>query len=90
MSCVGARSACRRGEAGRYPWAEGIQLPAGVGATYQNTAPSMDPLRIYSDENVEVRATLVPHGPVFPAYGFRFDTEYGSVTFPATPVTRRT
>lgn len=58
-----------------------IALPAGVQATYQNTAPSMDPFLIYSDENVEVRATLVPHGPVFPAYGFRFDTEYGSVTF---------
>ncbi|SDC05527.1 Ribonuclease BN, tRNA processing enzyme [Raineyella antarctica] len=58
-----------------------IALPSGVNATYLNTAPSMDPFLIYQDENVTVHATLVPHGPVFPAYAFRFDTEYGSVTF---------
>lgn len=33
------------------------------------------------DDRVHVTATLVPHGPVFPSFAFRFDTEYGSVTF---------
>ncbi|GLB63139.1 hypothetical protein NCCP2495_10170 [Dietzia sp. NCCP-2495] len=28
-----------------------------------------------------VTATLVPHGPVYPSFAFRFDTDYGSVTF---------
>src|SRR5699024_8838005 len=58
-----------------------IGLPAGTRATYENTSPRMRPFRIYRDERVEVTATLVPHGPVFPAYAFRFETEYGSVTF---------
>lgn len=58
-----------------------IQLPAGVAADFRNTAPSMDPFLIYQDELVSVHATLVPHGPMFPSYGFRIDTEYGSVTF---------
>lgn len=58
-----------------------IALPAGVQATYLDTAPRMRPFTIFSDDKVTVTATLVPHGPVFPAYAFRFDTEYGSVTF---------
>lgn len=58
-----------------------IALPAGVHATYLDTAPRMRPFTIFSDDKVTVTATLVPHGPVFPAYAFRFDTEYGSVTF---------
>lgn len=58
-----------------------IALPASVHATYLDTAPRMRPLTIFSDDKVTVTATLVPHGSVFPAYAFRFDTEYGSVTF---------
>ena len=58
-----------------------IANPAGVHATYQDTSPRMRPFRIFKDDKVEVTATLVPHGPVFPAYAYRFDTEYGSVTF---------
>lgn len=58
-----------------------IGLPAGTGATYEDTAPRMRPFKIFADDKVEVYATLVPHGPVFPAYAYRFDTEYGSVTF---------
>ena len=58
-----------------------IALPAGTGATFEHTAPRMRPFRIFADDTVTVTATLVPHGPVFPAYAFRFDTEYGSVTF---------
>lgn len=58
-----------------------IALPAEVSADYVDTAPDMAPFRVFADDTVEVYATLVPHGPVFPAYAFRFDTEYGSVTF---------
>lgn len=58
-----------------------VALPAGVHATYLDTAPRMRPFTIFSDDKVTVTATLVPHGPVFPAYAFRSDTEYGSVTF---------
>lgn len=58
-----------------------IQLPGTVTADYLNTSPDMSPFEIYRDDKVTVTATLVPHGPVFPAYAFRFDTAYGSVTF---------
>lgn len=63
-----------------------IQLPAGVNAAPMDwqqgsTAPDMEPFEIFRDDNVVVKAILVPHGVVFPAYAFRFDTEYGSVTF---------
>ncbi len=57
-----------------------IRLP-GVGASYRDTAPVMRPFLVMQDEKVRVTAILVPHGPVFPAFAFRFDTEYGSVTF---------
>lgn len=57
-----------------------ISLP-DVGASYTNTAPVMQPFPIMSDDKVKVGAILVPHGPVFPAFAFRFDTAYGSVTF---------
>lgn len=56
-----------------------ITVP-NVGATYENTAPVMDPFVVMQDENVRVSAILVPHGPVFPSFAFRFDTKYGSVT----------
>ncbi|WP_191564487.1 MBL fold metallo-hydrolase [Janibacter melonis] len=58
-----------------------IQLPGTVTADYLNTSPDMSPFEISRDDKVTVTATLVPHGPVFPAYAFRFDTAYGSVTF---------
>ncbi|MFI5664015.1 hypothetical protein [Streptomyces sp. NPDC051684] len=57
-----------------------IQLP-DVGADFTNTAPMMRPFPVMSDDRVEVSAVLVPHGPVFPSFAYRFDTEYGSVTF---------
>ncbi len=58
-----------------------IQLPGSVKADYLDTSPDTSPFEIYRDDKVTVTATLVPHGPVFPAYAFRFDTAYGSVTF---------
>ena len=57
-----------------------IDVP-DVGANFQNTAPPMRPFQVMQDDRVRVTATLVPHGPVFPSFAFRFDTEHGSVTF---------
>ncbi|MFF4793331.1 MBL fold metallo-hydrolase [Streptomyces sp. NPDC001276] len=57
-----------------------IELPE-VGATYENTAPAMKPFVVMEDDRVKVSAILVPHGPVFPSFAFRFDTDHGSVTF---------
>lgn len=55
--------------------------PPKVGATYENTAPAMKPFVVMEDDRVKVSAILVPHGPVFPSFAFRFDTDHGSVTF---------
>ncbi|MEO8528782.1 MAG: MBL fold metallo-hydrolase [Pseudolysinimonas sp.] len=54
---------------------------AGTGATFENTSPVMDPIPVFEDPAVRVTAVLVPHGPVFPAFAYRFDTVHGSVTF---------
>lgn len=51
-----------------------------VGASFENTAPDMAPVVVMEDDRVRVSAILVPHGPVFPAFAFRFDTDHGSVT----------
>ncbi|MDQ8705560.1 MBL fold metallo-hydrolase [Streptomyces sp. LHD-70] len=45
------------------------------------TAPDMEPFTVTDDGSVKVTAVLVPHGPVFPSYAYRFDTPYGSVVF---------
>lgn len=69
-----------------------IGLPAGTRATgdvwnggkrnpYLAVAPPTAPWKIYEDDRVRVTATLAQHTPVFPAYAFRFDTDYGSVVF---------
>lgn len=42
-------------------------------------APTMSPFDVYEDDRVRVSAILVPHGATFPAFAFRFDSEYGSV-----------
>lgn len=41
--------------------------------------PVMEPFEIYKDELVRVTAILVDHRLCYPAFGFRFDTAYGSV-----------
>lgn len=46
-----------------------------------DTAPPMAPFPVYEDDRVAVSAVLVPHGPVFPSFAFRFDTDQGSVVF---------
>lgn len=53
---------------------------SATGATFENTSPDMDPIVVLEDDRVRVTAVLVPHGPVFPAFAYRFDTRHGSVT----------
>ncbi|MGI5455957.1 MBL fold metallo-hydrolase [Streptomyces sp. CA-249302] len=55
--------------------------PTAVGASATNTAPAMQPFTVMEDDNVKVTAILVPHGAVYPAYAYRFDTDHGSVVF---------
>lgn len=59
-----------------------IMLPPGLVLDPDiDPAPPMDPIVIFEDSNVRVSATLVKHPPVFPAFGYRFDTADGSVVF---------
>jgi ribonuclease BN (tRNA processing enzyme) len=41
----------------------------------------MAPFPVFEDDRVRVSAVLVPHGPVFPSFAYRFDTARGSVVF---------
>lgn len=59
-----------------------IQLPpsaARQSGPRRTMAPPMLPFPIYQDERVRILATLVDHPPVFPSYGFRFETRHGVV-----------
>ncbi|MEV4086339.1 MBL fold metallo-hydrolase, partial [Nonomuraea fuscirosea] len=59
-----------------------IELPDGLDVRPDtDPAPRMDPFVVFEDDRVRVRATLVHHPPAFPAFGYRFDTEDGSVVF---------
>jgi ribonuclease BN (tRNA processing enzyme) len=58
-----------------------IEIPAAAGASPANYSPPMEPFEVYRDENVRVTAVLVSHAPMFPAFGFRFDTKDGSIAF---------
>ncbi|TDO86204.1 MBL fold metallo-hydrolase [Enemella evansiae] len=58
-----------------------IAIPAEVGFDPNDAvAPPMEPLVVFSDEQVVVSATLVSHHPTAPAYAFRFDLAGVSVT----------
>jgi ribonuclease BN (tRNA processing enzyme) len=62
--------------------AHDIPLPPGIVAgANAEPAPDMDPIEVYEDENVEVRAILVRHPPTFPSFAYRFDTADGSIVF---------
>ncbi|MFI6350429.1 MBL fold metallo-hydrolase [Streptomyces sp. NPDC050560] len=61
--------------------ADAREIPTPADADFRHTAPDMRPFTVMEDERVRVSAVLVPHGPVFPAFAFRFDTDHGSVTF---------
>jgi ribonuclease BN (tRNA processing enzyme) len=59
-----------------------IPLPSEIVAEADlNPAPDMDPIDVYEDENVQVRAILVPHPPMFPSFAFRFETRDGTFVF---------
>ena len=58
-----------------------LQPPTSTGADFTNRAPDMEPFLVMDDGFVRVTAVLVPHGPVFPSYAYRFDSEEGSVVF---------
>jgi ribonuclease BN (tRNA processing enzyme) len=62
--------------------AHDIPLPAAIVAgANADPAPDMDPIEVYEDEKVQVRAVLVPHPPTFPAFAYRFDSADGSIVF---------
>lgn len=62
--------------------AHDIPLPAAIVAgANADPAPDMDPIEVYEDENVQVRAILVPHPPTFPSFAYRFDSADGSIVF---------
>jgi ribonuclease BN (tRNA processing enzyme) len=62
--------------------AHDIPLPSWIaaGAT-SNPSPDMEPIDVYEDENVRVRAILVLHPPTFPSFAYRFDSADGSIVF---------
>lgn len=60
----------------------GIDLPPGWETDATGVPPRLvdvAPLQVFEDDRVRVTATLVDHRPTAPAFGFRFDTEDGSV-----------
>src|ERR1700744_5766732 len=63
--------------------AHDIAIPSVAGFNSPNETPSqdMEPFKVFEDDRVRVSATLVDHFPVWPAFGFRFDTDQGSVVF---------
>jgi ribonuclease BN (tRNA processing enzyme) len=56
---------------------------AASAASPADSAPPMEPVEVFRDDErgVVVSAALVQHAPVFPAFGYRFDTPTGSVAF---------
>jgi ribonuclease BN (tRNA processing enzyme) len=80
----------RVADEGRIPVTESVsvhELDLGRGEIHgrdeASVAPDMAPVVVYpeDDHGVTVSAVLVQHAPVFPAFGFRFDTPHGSVVF---------
>jgi ribonuclease BN (tRNA processing enzyme) len=72
-----------RRPAGGLVEAHDIVLPPIDGFMSPNRTPhpAMEPFKVYEDDRVKVTATLVMHEPIFPAFGYRFDTDEGSVVF---------
>lgn len=58
-----------------------VMPPATSGASPADKAPTMAPFTVMENDDVKVSAILVPHGAVYPAYAYRFDTDHGSVVF---------
>ncbi len=62
--------------------ASDVVLPAWATADPNGAPhPRIDPVHVFEDDRVRVSATLVQHAPVFPALGYRFDTDDGSIVF---------
>lgn len=58
-----------------------IEVPAEVGYHPNDLpTPDMEPFVVFEDDLVTVSAILVEHPPIAPAFAFRFDSEFGSVT----------
>ena len=58
-----------------------IEIPTGIDYhPNDHPTPDMEPFVIFADDRVTVSAVLVEHPPIAPAFAFRFDSEYGSVT----------
>lgn len=65
-----------------HDWVKGndIQIPEESGADpVHNRHPAMEPFVVYEDDKVKVSAILVDHRLCYPAFGYRFDSEYGSI-----------
>lgn len=58
-----------------------VMPPASAGASLSTPAPAMAPFTVLENSDVKVSAICVPHGAVYPAYAYRFDTDHGSVVF---------
>lgn len=58
-----------------------IELPDVGASPTGELYPAMEPFTVFEDDRVKVSAILVKHPPVFPAFGFRFDMDEGSVVF---------
>jgi ribonuclease BN (tRNA processing enzyme) len=56
-----------------------IMLPNGVEHNFDGPPPRMAPFTVHEDDRVRVTATLVDHGQMVPSYGYRFDTDDGSI-----------
>ncbi len=57
-----------------------IDVPL-AGRTPSTPPARISPFLVHEDDRVRVTATLVDHGQMHPAFGFRFDTDDGSVVF---------
>lgn len=57
-----------------------IEIPAALDAAGPDrVAPEMEPIVVTENDDLRVSAILVAHGPVFPAFAYRFDTADGSI-----------
>nr|WP_237556163.1 MBL fold metallo-hydrolase [Streptomyces sp. SID5914] len=59
-----------------------VNPPPVAGASLANPAPdTMAPFTVLETTDLKVTAICVPHGAVYPAYAYRFDTDHGSIVF---------
>jgi ribonuclease BN (tRNA processing enzyme) len=58
-----------------------VPLPPEASAGPSTPPPRVAPFAVYEDDRVRVTATLVDHGQVYPSFGYRFDSDDGSIVF---------